>query len=243
MSTCKYCGKTYRRSSYLTKHQLTCEFLSKTPKELRLETEEREDTPSVRQLYEIIMEMTIKYSKLEKKVEELTKYTESKKRKIDVIEWLNNNYSLKTNYNNFISSINLDITHLKLVFETDLITGIYQILLNYLSDINNLPIKAFDQKDNVLFIFNDTWNKIKNEDFIALINIIRKQLNSLLIKWQETNNKKLSNETFAKIYMKNCQKVLGCNLSKEKIMDKLHKDIYKHIKINLKNIVEYEFGF
>ena len=187
--------------------------------------------------------MTIKYSKLEKKVEELTKYTESKKRKIDVIEWLNNNYLLKTNYNNWMSSINLDITHLELVFETDLITGIYQILVNYLSDINNLPIKAFDQKDNVLFIFNNTWSKIKNEDFIELINIIRKQLNSLLIKWQETNNKKLSNETFAKIYMKNCQKVLGCNLSKEKIMDKLHKDIYKHIKINLKNIVEYEFGF
>ena len=154
MSTCKYCGKTYQRSSYLTRHQLTCQFLSKTPNQLRLETEEREDTPSIRQLYEIIMEMTIKYSKLEKKVEELTKYTESKKRKIDVIQWLNNNYSLKTNYNNWISSINLDITDLELVFKTDLITGIYQILLNYLSDINNLPIKAFECIGLYLFYTN-----------------------------------------------------------------------------------------
>ena len=47
MSTCKYCGKNYQRSGYLSKHELTCQFLSKTPKQLRLETEEREDSVKV----------------------------------------------------------------------------------------------------------------------------------------------------------------------------------------------------
>lgn len=242
MYSCKYCQRKYTRNGSYERHILTCELLNKTPKEIRLENEERDDTPTFRQLYEIILEMGVKYAKLEKKVEQLSKYIGQKK-KIQVLDWLKSNHTLKQSYSNWINTIQLTNDDLELIFAKDFIEGVNSIIFRYLplSDINNIPIRSFEQKIDYLCIFeNNEWIHMSDSHFQLLLNTIIKQLMTLFNKWQDDNIHKLKND---KSYLLNVQKLLGCNSSKEKINKKIHNALYKHLKMNLKNLIEYEFDF
>src|SRR5210317_125976 len=148
---CVLCNKEYKLKSNYDKHNIMCELLYKTKKEKIIE--ERERTPTVKKLYSIILELTSKYSKMEKKVEELTRINETKKKKMDVIGWLNDKYSDIQSFTDWLNTIQITRAHLENVFNNDYINSIVQIIYEFIKNKNgeNIPIKAFDQKENTLF--------------------------------------------------------------------------------------------
>ena len=83
MSDCPHCLRHYERKVYLDRHVGMCQLLTKTKRERKLEVQEQEDTPSVRDLYTAVLELTEKYSQLEKKFTDLSKYATIKKQKIN----------------------------------------------------------------------------------------------------------------------------------------------------------------
>jgi hypothetical protein len=100
---CHFCGSQYKTRTNLEKHVILCELKhkanhskSKNKCRVRLkEEEEEEELPSQRKLYQMVLLLNEKYNRLEEKVEEMNKWIVKKKKKINVIEWLNNN--IKTN--------------------------------------------------------------------------------------------------------------------------------------------------
>jgi hypothetical protein len=155
---CGYCSKSFTRKSYYDRHVLVCELLIKSTKERNLATEENQDTPTVRKLYEIIMEMTLKYQKMEKKVEELSKYIENKKRKLNIVDWLNANYkNVGERFDIWYKTIKVERKHLETIFTRDYVNGVLHVLKDHLETyIKNgemeIPIRAYDQKDNILYV-------------------------------------------------------------------------------------------
>jgi hypothetical protein len=155
---CGYCSKSFTRKSYYDRHVLVCELLIKSTKERNLATEENQDTPTVRKLYEIIMEMTLKYQKMEKKVEELSKYIENKKRKLNIVDWLNANYkNVGERFDIWYKTIKVERKHLETIFTRDYVNGVLHVLKDHLETyIKNgemeIPIRAYDEKDNILYI-------------------------------------------------------------------------------------------
>ena len=62
--------------------------MNKTGKELRDDEEYLADTPKIRELYDIILEMNTQIKALQKKVRKLENTHQEKQRKINVVEWL-----------------------------------------------------------------------------------------------------------------------------------------------------------
>ena len=244
---CPHCALSYKRKLYYKRHILLCEILSKTKKEREQEIEEHADTPSLRKMYDLLLEMTFKYSKMEKKLEDLTKWVEAKKKKINIVEWLNENYTEGTNFAHWYKSIKFNRSHLELIFKYNFINGfmyIFQELLP-LEQETGLPIKAFDQKDNTLFIYNDDekWDVMSQKQLEQFISYISRLIMGEFVKWQTENANTMDAEKFSDIYTENIQKVIGANYSMEQLNIKMKRELYKYLKMNLKNVIEYEFSF
>jgi len=174
--------------------------LNTKPEILKLEFEEREDTPSVRELYELILEIGIRQSKIEEQLTHLTKWVDTKRKKLSIIEWLNDNYKLEINFEEWWQrswSKLLDRKYLEIIFQYDYVEGISMILREFLPLENEqaLPIKSFDQKDNALFIYTkDGWQFMKPAEFESLVKSIDNALMKEFVKWQEENKSKILNE-------------------------------------------------
>ena len=93
---CEYCGKGYKRRVNLDKHFILCEIVYKAKKKDRKVDKEAEEIdselPSQKQMYKMLLELALKYNKLEEKVELMNKWVDKKKKKINVLDWLNTPY-------------------------------------------------------------------------------------------------------------------------------------------------------
>lgn len=245
---CQYCRKKYKRRDYYNRHITLCEILMKNKTERALENQEREDTPTIRDLYLVVQELSLKYSKLQTDYNQLIKWINQKKKKLNIIEWLNQNYKPTENFIEWLQKINLTEIHLDYIFKFDYINGIIYILQELCSLIDeNLPIKAFDQKDNTFFVFlkiedKECWNVLSGELFNKFINTISKKLIDLFKIWQDKNSHKMNDENFSILYIQNVKKIMGGNIPIEIQNNKIKTRFFKYFKSNLKNIIEYEFS-
>jgi hypothetical protein len=192
--------------------------------------------------------MASKYSKMEQQLEKLNKWAETKKRKLHIVEWLNENYSQETNFDEWCEAVTINRSHLELVFKFDFVAGVMYIFQEMLplSDERNLPIKCFDQKENTLFVRSGDdagWGAMSGKQFENLVGSVSKQLVNELAEWQKENMNKMRHEDFGVIYATNVQKVLGGSMPREQLYSKVRRGLYKYLKMNLRNIIQYEFSF
>lgn len=244
--TCSSCRRGYKSKVYYNRHVAVCELMCKSMKERQQENEENDDTPNIRVLYDVILELTNKMSKMEKKIQELTKMADLKKKKINMVDWLNENKieGKQIDLEEFILNINVNRIHLENLFQTDYTSGILKVLqdlLPFAEEASN-PIKAFDTKVNLLFAFSDSkWMILTDEKFQKIINIIVKQLLNEFVVWQTENASKMEQDDFAIKYSANVKKMMGGNFTREQVYAKVKIDLYKYLKVNVKNITEYHF--
>ena len=241
---CSFCQKKYKSDRCYKKHVTLCEFFSRTS---RGDTDDNK-IPSQKVLYEIIVDMVGKYSKMEEQLEKLNKWAEAKKRKLHIVEWLNENYLLETDFEEWCKGITINRSHLDLIFKFDFVAGVMYILqeLLPLSDERNLPIKCFDQKDNTLFVRSEEhkgWGAMSGGQFECLIGCVSKRLIDELAEWQKENADKMGQEDFGITYATNVQKVLGGTVPREQLYSRVRRGLYKYLKMNLRNIIQYEFSF
>ena len=247
---CRHCERTYKRKIYYEKHILLCQLhdLNKKDKDIRIQ--ELDDTPCIRSLYEMVLELAKQNNDLKTQINNINKFITIKKKSISIIDWLNNNFN-KDNDNTFIdfyifiNNINIEDKHLEYIFKLNYINGVKCILEDIFNnyDVDTIPIKSFVQKENQLFIYlHNKWSQITNNEFQKMINIISKKIMSLFIKWQNKNIDKLYDDDFSIEYTKNVQKIMSGNLSNYEISNKLKINMYKYFKVNIKTIIEYNIN-
>lgn len=244
---CLYCNKTYKVKQNHDRHYLVCDLLYKTVRERA--NEEQGALPSQQVMYNALIDLTGKYSLLEKKVDELMKWTESQKRKLNILDWLNEKYPNALVFSEWLlGGVQVERNQLEVVFKSDYINGMVKLIeYNLLAD-NLSSLRAFDQKENILFIFcrddnnGKKWKVMDTQEFITLINVMNKKLMGEFITWQKENKERMYEEEFSTIYASNVQKLMCASLSQEQIHSRIKRELYKTIKMNLKNIIEYEFS-
>lgn len=244
---CLHCQKIYKRKNCRDKHSVLCKF-KHNKRDMIDNNSNCSNNASISDLYTIIVDLSLKYDKLQADYDLLSNYIKQKKRKINIIEWLNINCKPDISYNSWFDSIQLVNKHLEYIFDYDFVDGVLYILQEILNIENEgLPIKAFDHKDGILYIYeeyNDDdlqggWHIMTGETFQKLIRNISLKLMALFKIWQDENSDKMENEKFAELYISNLKKVMGktdYNTQYNKIRNKL----YKYLKVSLKNIM-YEF--
>lgn len=243
---CKYCNRAYKLKPNYDKHYLFCETLNKSICKNNIKSDNEEKLPSLRDMFTLILELTAKNSHLEKRVEELSKWAESKRKKLNVIDWLNEKYTKNIKYSDWLAGISISRKHLEYVFKSDMVNGTTEILKNLIISTNeDIPFKAFDQKENLLFIYNDDnkWEILAPPMFTKLMNILSKKILTEFIQWQTENKNKIYQDEFSYIYARNLQKIMGGNLTQEQIYMRVKKELYNYLKMNLQNVIDYEFSF
>ena len=137
-----------------------------------------------------------------------------------LVDWLNDNKKINKNVTNYINDIEINVSDIV----NNNMEKIFKLLF---TEKENVPIYCFDQKKNIIFIFEDEWKICSDEKFVEIIDL----LNSRILRMITNYNLESSNEY--------------CNLIKEIINNNdyklIRKNVFQAIKTKITNIVEYEF--
>lgn len=230
---CNFCNKKYKRKTHFDKHILLCEITHKCLRHSETITDDRIDIYNTEQLSNLVLILMNKVNNLEKKIEKINIVN---KKKINIENWLNENqvFHPTINFDKWIQSIEIDETNINNIIKNDFILGITLLIKPYICEVN-IPLKAFDKKVNELYIFNDKWLLMTHKQFDNFINHLSKQI------LQKGINIVMTNPNLNKDFAINIKKLNGGNFKNDKIHLNIKKAIYDEIKVNIKNIVEYQF--
>tara|TARA_B100001250_G_C19686652_1_gene738350 strand:- start:359 stop:1012 length:654 start_codon:yes stop_codon:yes gene_type:complete len=183
--------------------------------------------PSPNEMWSIVQQLYKDNQTLKKKVDKLEQVINKDVKRMNMIDWLNQNdkgidieYWLKTN-------IIVSMDDLKMIFMTDYARGLSNILENNINDNENNPFRAFSHKMKQLYIYEkNKWKKCKKIDIMKIFDRI--SLN--ILKKSKEYDKSLSNQKKYGPdnieYLKNCDKIM--------IVDTKKKErYYKHIESNI----------
>jgi hypothetical protein len=252
---CKFCHREYKEKFNYDRHVGFCEFSYKTRKEIDNEIESFEKVPSQLELFRYVKELSLRIDKLENDNAKLRLFANQQKKKIDIVEWLNERSQIvpPITFCEWFNALPI-LEELQTVFEYDLIKGMTNCLekgVNGVSidDYDDLPFSAFTQKSNTFYVYDKneagetSWKTITNKQFDKFIKMIANKFIAHFKNWHDQNKDLIdSNEKEKEKYYYYCEKVLGGKMSDETICLRIRKTIHEKIRKDLKNIIEFEFS-
>jgi hypothetical protein len=253
---CQCCGKEYTRKTSHARHIILCEIFhknnSQSAREKKCEEEETSNIPSTRQLYSIIQELAFKYQIMEQKMNDMQKWVEKKKKKINVIQWLNANCEPAINIQNWIQTIQVTEEHIETLIEHNMTKTISAIINKKLSIVQDStyihPLYCLTQKANLFYCYNseeEKWQQFSTDDFIIMLKKIHRKILTALCEWHDKNIDRInSNDKMQILYNKTMIKLMSANFTQDsQILSKIRGELYQRLKIDLKNQMDYEFEF
>jgi hypothetical protein len=267
---CTHCGKGYKSRNAFEKHLILCEILSKSKTKtktknknaIQLDIEEDDDIPSNRRMYLMLLELGNKYNKLEQKMEEMNKWVVQKKKKMNMLDWLNTNIEPTYTFHILPSKIIVTDTIIEFLLNNsfnDTLNELFEHNL-YLQQHNTreeaeaevVPLFASGQKANTFYIYDklktDTdepscrWEELSKDTFIKFLNIIQMKISKAFSEWKKTNKSKLSDdEPLNTLCDKALVKIMAPNFKQDATYIKVKHMMYNKMKTDVKTLVEYEF--
>ena len=258
---CTYCNKKYVRKFAFNNHLAKC----KLNKNITLVLSTNNDYKmqynkniSNETIFSMLLDLTSKYDKLQDDYNELKKHINVVKNKISILDYLNTNYqNLTLDFMEFTKLISIGLEEIDIIFKKDYVEGILEIINNNIDNIDNitdktgtknntnsLPIRAFNQKDNCLYIYlkkYNSWKLMKADEFCNYVHYFNKNILNIFGRWNENAKLNMKHEDYSDLYVVNMKKVIGGNFEKKNINNLLKNKLYKHLKVDLKKVVTYEF--
>ena len=210
---------------------------------------------NIHNLFAMVIMLYNKYEKLESEYSELKKYVTISKNKINILDYLNENFkhdymNMSNGGNNitkFMDELVIAQEQLDKIFKYDYVDGIFNIICEYITKLNVknilIPIKCFNTKENVLYIFDGQLWLIMDDVYLRkFIKSFDKKILTMFVEWKKSAEKTIDTEIFGEIYIQNMKKVIGGNYEKKYPFAMIKNKLYKHLKVDLQNIVHYDFA-
>jgi hypothetical protein len=201
----------------------------------------------------------------------MSRFVDKKIKKINIIDWLNNNKFPEYNFDNLINKINLDQQDISIIFDKNIMEIISILLSRELFDNetimnNNAPIYAAIQKNNYIYMYNKSssqnqltnqnsskeqinrsnayWTELTREKLISFMNKFQNKLIKVLAEWKQMNKTQMNNsDKLCEEYNRSLMKIMSTDFKNDIIYNKIRSLFYGKLKIDLKTIIEYEFEF
>jgi len=248
---CIYCGKTYKVRSNVDKHMTLCELVYKS-KKTGVIVEDDDETPSLKKMYKMLLELGKKYNTLEEKFDEINKFVVKKKKKINVLDWLNANIQPSLTFEKLhekIIIIDEDISYLLNNSFNDTLNVIFNRTIYNISE-SEYPIFAFTQKSNLFYVYDKInedkmeWQELTREKLIKFLNKVHMKLSKHFNDWKKKQiDETKENDSFATICDKTLVKLMSVDFKQDSIFGKTRSSMYSRMKTDMKALVEYEFEF
>lgn len=199
--------------------------------------------PTQKEMWLILQKLYADNEKLKKKVESLENIVNKDVKKMNMIDWLNENDKginiegwLKTN-------IRVTLEDLKMIFMTDYIRGLSNILENNVNDTENNPFRAFSHKTKELYVYEkNKWKKCKKRDIMKIFDRISLNILKKSKEYDETlsDQEKYGSDNIQ--YLKNCDKIMIVDTKKkEKYYKHIESSIIGLINKNLNDMAKFKF--
>jgi len=261
---CIHCGKSYKLKINLNKHTNLCELIQKSKRnKTYLIIEDEEEVPTQKQMYNMLLEMAYKYNRLEEKMMEMNKWANNKKKKINVLDYLNTNITPLLLFENLSDKIIVtddDIDFLLNNTFYDTINELFTKTIYKLNDnINTYPIFAVIQKSNTIYIYdktidnntnntnntnNNVWQECTREKIVKFLNIIHIKISKYFYNWKKNKINAIDNDdNFATLCDKTLIKLMNIDFKQDSILSKIKSQMYNKLKTDMKMLIEYEFEF
>jgi hypothetical protein len=248
---CNFCGKNYTRKISYNRHLILCEVIFKTKREKKCEEEETSDTPSRQQLYDIIQELALKQTIMEKKMEEMQKWVEKKKRKMNIIAMLNGRTPPAFTFEEWKTKIFVGQEDIRSLMENNVIQVMQNIIQRNLTSKSGelFPITCFVQKANMFYICENNkptanWTYLTQEILSGLLKCIHYKLLTEINAWREINADAIKyNDKMSEMYNKLVIKLMNIEFNQETTMTKIRTHMHGYLKIDLKNVFEQDYEF
>jgi len=246
------CGKEYKHHSGLSRHKKTCQKNAKEPIENTF-VPEKEEEPSDRQLI-----MTV-IRQMAEKDKQMTELTSQITKIIPRIGDMSNSNNTNTNCNNtfnvqmylnnecknamsiqdFIKSIELNMSHLKAVTDKGYVDSVSNIMIKALGEleITDRPLHCTDLKRDTIYIKdNNEWNKSSATDDTLMSGVITDIENKhygLVKQYARENPKASEMDTPENMYQnKALQNALGNSVDNEVLQKKIYKEVLPKVKLD-----------
>lgn len=250
---CAVCNKQYTRKSSLEKHKILCDFKMKTKREHQIDFEELGDVPTHNQLVKIVQELTLKMIKMEEKMENMQKWAERKKRKLNVVMWLNSNLIPTIGFLEWVNTcLIVKPEHFENLLENTLFHTIQQIFEENLCEKTDFiyPISCFTQKNGMFYICDKKedgtpeWRQLVLSDMILILKTIQNGMIKELSKWKAENQHKFDdNDKISILFNKAVIKLMNISFSQDSNLSRIKNGLYNYLKTDLKSVVEFDFEF
>ena len=214
--------------------------------------------PTPRQMYDIVCELSTKYTKLQDKLNKLSCFLQEKKKKVNILVWLNNNLTPVSKHftKEFFQSIVIENTEIQCITSQGgkFFDMLYLIFARVFYQGDNRvqggdnPIFALTQKPNTLYVYNQEqqWHELTNEKLIYMLNIVHFNCVKALSAWNKRNietKSRKENEMLADQYSKALIELMSVNFKKELTLNKIKSNIYDNIKKDMKALLQVELEF
>ena len=247
---CIHCGKSYIKRVNLDKHSVICELLNNSKKS-KLVIEEDDPLPSQRKMFQMLIELGMKFNKLEENMEEINKWVVKKKKKINVLEWLNANMTPNIVFDSIIDRITVNDEDLKILMDNQFNDTLNEVFTRTIYNFNETenPIFAFVQKANVFYIYDiidnkKVWLELSRERLIKFLNKVHIKIMKAFYEWKKTKENEIkSNDSFAIMCDKTTVKLMSVEFKQESILSKVRSMMFNKMKTDMKALIEYEFEF
>lgn len=257
---CTNCLKVYSSKVYFDRHIACCKLMMLNDKERNLEIEKNQDIPSIDKLYEIIKTLVTEQNKMKKELDTLKRFVNTKKKQIDVFEYLNKSIKPLQTYKQWIQTLDYTNDDLDVLLEETYLNAMNKYFENLFGNINEedlkIPIRAFTEKQNILYIYEydinennededdneqiqkePKWIKLNDDYWKLLIKHITSLMFDKFKEWQDENEDRFEEESFSIKYHSNIKKIMS-NIGHP--LTSYQKKVWSLIKLDFKNIVTYE---
>jgi len=262
---CVYCGKGYKSRPGHDKHAILCELIDRTKKKKKLrivDDEEAERIPSNQQMYHMLIELANKYSNLEKKMEEMSKYVVKQKKKINVLEWLNNNLIPSLVFEELPNKITTTNQTIELLLNNtfhDILNDMFEANIYKNVELNSndiYPLFALSQKTNTFYYYTiiqgqaiqgqaiqgKEWRELPKDKLVWFLNIIHMKITKLFTEWKKIHKQEIAeNDSKSTICNKATIKLMSQSFKDDKYYTKSKSILYNKMKCDMKTLIEYEF--
>jgi hypothetical protein len=185
---------------------------------------------------------------LEEKVEELNKWVVKKKKKINILEWLNDNNTPNVLFDSIIDKIVVIEDDIKKLFENpfnDVLNDIFSRTI-YNFNENENPMFAFVQKANVFYVYEQIdnnkkmWVELSKEKMVKFLNKIHTKI---LKAFCDFKNERIQEIRASDSYSVKCDKIMSVEFKQESILSKVRSMMFAKMKTDMKALIEFEFEF
>ena len=161
---CKYCGNEKHNKNAFDIHNKICKFRCLSEKERQEKCQNKEIILSSPQIVQILLDLTIKHEKMERKMLDLTIENQQLKKKIEkiqtnqstqtrknILEYLKNAPPPSKRFGKWINDFVVNKEHLNIFFDNNLCELFKIIFSNELANETKLPIQNYLQKPNNIY--------------------------------------------------------------------------------------------